>query len=50
MTMVEPVFEVRDVKYSYHRVTALDGLSLTIEQGKRVVLLGANGSGKCARA
>jgi cobalt/nickel transport system ATP-binding protein len=41
-----PVFEVRDVTYRYHEVTALDGLNLTILRGERVALLGANGSGK----
>jgi len=41
-----PIFELRDVTYRYHEVTALDGLNLTIMPGERVSLLGANGSGK----
>ena len=44
--MTAPIFEVRDVTYSYHQVRALDGLNLTILPGQRIVLLGANGSGK----
>jgi cobalt/nickel transport system ATP-binding protein len=44
--MAEPVFEVCDVKYSYHRVIALNGVSLMVEKGRRIALLGANGSGK----
>jgi cobalt/nickel transport system ATP-binding protein len=44
--MSVPVFEVHDVTYRYHNVTALAGLTLTINAGKRVALLGANGSGK----
>jgi len=41
-----PIFQLRDVSFQYENVTAIDGVSLDIEQGKRVALLGANGSGK----
>ncbi len=40
------VFDVREVSYSYGNVNALDRVSLKIERGQRVALLGANGSGK----
>jgi cobalt/nickel transport system ATP-binding protein len=41
-----PVYEVCGVTYRYRDVTALDRLDLTVNAGRRVVLLGANGSGK----
>jgi cobalt/nickel transport system ATP-binding protein len=40
------VFELKTVSYRYDSVTALDRVSLTVERGTRVALLGANGSGK----
>jgi cobalt/nickel transport system ATP-binding protein len=43
---MSPVFELQAVSYRYDSVTALDKVSLTVEQGTRVALLGANGSGK----
>jgi cobalt/nickel transport system ATP-binding protein len=44
--MTEAVFQLSGVTYRYNKVVALDGVSLSIEKGKRVALLGANGSGK----
>ena len=43
---MDPLFDVRCVTYRYQRVTALDDLTLAIQPGQRVALLGANGSGK----
>ncbi len=45
--MSETVFDVQNVVYRYNaEVTALKGLSLAIERGERIAILGANGSGK----
>jgi branched-chain amino acid transport system ATP-binding protein len=41
-----PVLEVRDVTVSYGAVTALHGVSLTVEQGELLTVVGANGAGK----
>ncbi|WP_432993542.1 energy-coupling factor ABC transporter ATP-binding protein [Dactylosporangium sp. CA-233914] len=44
---MSPVFECEDLRYQYlERFTALDGVSLTVERGETVALLGANGCGK----
>jgi len=40
------LFEVDRLTYRYQRLAALQDLSLTVEEGSRVALLGANGSGK----
>ncbi|MGH9640275.1 MAG: ATP-binding cassette domain-containing protein, partial [Bryobacteraceae bacterium] len=40
------MFDVRDVSYSYGKVGALRGVSVQVNRGERIALLGANGSGK----
>lgn len=44
--MSDCVFELTDVSYAYQRQMALASLSMRVERGCRVALLGANGSGK----
>ena len=41
-----PVLEVDDVAVSYGKRRALEGVTLTVEAGEIVTLLGANGAGK----
>lgn len=40
------MLEVRDLTITYGKHVALDGASLTVEQGRMVAILGANGAGK----
>lgn len=40
------LFELEAVTFSYDGVSALDRLTMTVQSGQRLALLGANGSGK----
>lgn len=46
--MLMPALQMRDVRFKYRgsQGCALDGVSLTVEKGEFVTVLGANGSGK----
>jgi len=41
-----PVFEIEHISFSYNNQIALKNISLTVQQGERIAILGANGSGK----
>ena len=40
------LLEIKDLKVSYGKIAALKGISLTVEEGEIVTLVGANGAGK----
>jgi branched-chain amino acid transport system ATP-binding protein len=44
--LTTPLLELDDVSARYGQITALHGVSLTVEEGEIVALLGANGAGK----
>lgn len=50
-----PLIQVDDLHYTYHAgtpqaVTAVDGVTLTVQRGEYLALIGANGSGKSTLA
>ena len=44
--MAAPYLELRDLRVKYGNVEALHGISVCVEQGEIVTILGANGAGK----
>src|SRR5690348_10286901 len=44
--MSEPLLDVRDLHVAYGSVQAVRGVSLHVDQGELVSLVGANGAGK----
>ncbi len=41
-----PLLEIKDMTVNYGRIEALHGISLSVEEGELVTLIGANGAGK----
>ncbi|MCB9894308.1 MAG: ABC transporter ATP-binding protein [Planctomycetes bacterium] len=44
--MAEPILEMKDINVYYGAIHALKGISLTVNPGEVVTLIGANGAGK----
>lgn len=41
-----PLLEIKDMAVAYGRIEALHGISISVDQGELVTLIGANGAGK----
>jgi branched-chain amino acid transport system ATP-binding protein len=41
-----PLLEIKDMAVAYGRIEALHGISISVEEGELVTLIGANGAGK----
>ena len=48
--MTEPILDVRDLDVSYGACQALFGISVSVEPGTVLAVLGANGAGKSTLA
>jgi len=46
MTQTQPLLELKDVHSYYGNIHALKGISLTVDKGEIVTLIGSNGAGK----
>jgi branched-chain amino acid transport system ATP-binding protein len=46
MTQTQPLLELKDVHSYYGNIHALKGISLTVNEGEIVTLIGSNGAGK----
>ena len=44
--MSEPILEVRNIDAYYGQIQALRGVSITVDEGEIITLIGANGAGK----
>ena len=44
--MTEPLLEIRDLSVHYGKIEAIKGVSLRVEEGSVVCIIGANGAGK----
>jgi ABC-type branched-subunit amino acid transport system ATPase component len=44
--MARPLLSIRDLCVSYGNITAVRGISIDVEEGQIVTLIGANGAGK----
>ena len=44
--MAQPILEIEEIKVRYSGLPVLQGISLTVNQGETVSVLGANGAGK----